>query len=276
MQDTEQRLARNIVAWQNAEAVASQILTQERFASIRAYMALLFTEHGCSYMRIANLLSTEVPLNSARLKHIRTISSVVALVIHGTVNKKKRNECIQDHRLAHLEEVKEDALAARRESMRKRGNFVFEPEENDFFWNVALRVSGVRQKQGNRLVFDHTKIAEIMDIEFPNRGFTSAICQAKYMTRKGIPKGHECVRPDEVTNGNGFPFEPDENMYFWNDALHVDGAKRPNGRFNHSVIAGAMNHWFRTQKFTRAICQDHFTRRIGVPSGHEFNKSKET
>ena len=192
MRDSENRKASNLVAWQNAEVIAERILTFPCYEDIRHRIGQLFTDGGCSYRKVAEQLRDDPPLNSSRLKHIRTVASAVAIVVRATVNIKKREQCGYDHNITHLEEIKDDALKARRESMKKRGFFVFEPEENEFFWTVALRSQGVRRPNGN---FDHLVVAGIMNDRFKNREFTSDICQAKYMMRKGIPKGHECERP---------------------------------------------------------------------------------
>lgn len=184
---------RNLIAWGNAERVAELILEQERYSEIREQIINLFTNEKMGSAAITRLLHNEEPLNGRSLRNIETATSAVRIVVNKLVDRVYRLEIIKCNNMEHIKIIENAAIQGRRESMKKRGFFVFEPKENDFFWEVAIRDTSALSSRADKTL-NHTRIAEIMNEHFQTTRFTSQVCQRKFMSRKGIPTGHDRER----------------------------------------------------------------------------------
>ena len=181
----------NHFAMRISQRVANDILRERKYAPLRKHIRSLFVDESMPQTHIALELRNTPPLNDARLISIETVASVVRFVVSALVDDDLRTDIIYENQLIHLQNCKDAALIARMESWKKRGHFVFEIEENKYFWNTVLLDPSC--KRGN-VRFNHEKVAAKMNEKYPGRNFTSQVCGNKYMLRRGVPKGHALSR----------------------------------------------------------------------------------
>lgn len=181
----------NIVAWKGAEQLASAILELPEYVVLRGRIISLFREgdDGMAKLSRSNEIIDALPM----LQNEDTRRSVINIVIKAVLSDEEFSACRQKHMRSHLNGVKPKAAAARRAHLREQGCFVFNEEENTYFWEIMRDDPSLKRKNGR---YDHAKVAEKMNAKFSDREpkFTTKVCKNKFMTRRGVPNGHPLWR----------------------------------------------------------------------------------